>query len=247
MPRTARKISSSGVYHVMLRGINRQPIFTDDEDNIRFLQILRECKKVSGFELYGYCLMSNHVHLLLKVANENLGQIFKRFGSRYVSWYNRKHRRCGHLFQDRYKSEVVEDDAYFSTVLRYIHTNPWKAGLCKYLGDYKWSSYNEYLGRNDLVDCEYALEIIGKSNYVAFMNEEGHAKCLEYTDHVFPLTDEELTMKIEEMFGVKTSLISNMPKEEAKTFLRGILEINGVSTRQLSRVTGISSNYIWKL
>ena len=108
MPRTARKKSSTGIYHVMLRGINRQSIFEDDEDNEKFLQTIKDCKDVSEFELYGYCLMGNHVHLLLKEGKESLELVFKRIGARYVFWYNWKYRRCGHLFQDRFKSEAVE-------------------------------------------------------------------------------------------------------------------------------------------
>ena len=129
MPRAARKKSSTGIYHVMLRGINGQPVFLDDEDNEKYLQTLKECKALSEFELYGYCLMGNHAHLLLKEGKEDLALVFKRMGARYVFWYNWKYRRYGHLFQDRYKSEAAESDSYFTTVLKYIHQNPKKAGL----------------------------------------------------------------------------------------------------------------------
>ena len=87
MPRTARKQSESGIFHVMLRGIDRQVIFQDDEDCEKYLQCLSDCQKVSGFILYAYCLMGNHVHLLLQEGPEPLSQIFKRLGVRYVYWY----------------------------------------------------------------------------------------------------------------------------------------------------------------
>jgi len=98
MPRVARIKSESGIYHVMLRAINQQTIFKDDEDCMRFLECLAECKKLSGFELYAYCLMENQVHLLIKEASEPLAQIFKRLGARYVYWYNWKYERSGPLF-----------------------------------------------------------------------------------------------------------------------------------------------------
>ena len=145
MPRKARKKSESGIYHIILRGQNRQMIFKDDEDKEKFLQTLEECKRKSGFKLYGYCLMGNHIHLLLHELKDETGMIMRRIGAGYVYWYNWKYRRCGHLFQDRYKSEAVETDEYFMTVLRYIHRNPVKAGLVKRMSDYKWSSYNEYI------------------------------------------------------------------------------------------------------
>ena len=137
MPRLSRIKSKTGIYHIMLRGINQQLIFEDEEDCDKFLEVLESCKSVSGFELYGYCLMGNHLHLLLKTVNEDLDLIFKRIGARYVYWYNWKYRRSGHLFHDRFKSEPVSDDKYFLTVLRYIHRNPVKANLCKNPDDFE--------------------------------------------------------------------------------------------------------------
>jgi REP element-mobilizing transposase RayT len=110
-----------------MRGINRQIIFEDTEDYIQFLESLTRQKETSGIQIYAYCLMSNHVHLLMKEGNVDLGTVFKRIGSSYVYWHNWKYNRRGHLFQDRYRSEAVEDDGYFLTVIRYIHNNPIKA------------------------------------------------------------------------------------------------------------------------
>jgi len=247
MPRAARKKSSTGIYHVMLRGINRQSVFLDDEDNEKFLQTLKECKIVSEFELYGYCLMGNHVHLLLKEGKEDLALVFKRIGARYVFWYNWKYRRTGHLFQDRYKSEPVESDPYFTVVLRYIHQNPIKAGLCGSLGEYKWSSYKEYIHKNGIVDHEFALGIIGNDSFEKFMNETIDGHCLEFTDSSKRMTDEDLTAVIEETFKIKATMIQSEPKESRNHILESILKMEGVSTRQLSRVSGISTNIIWNL
>ena len=191
--------------------------------------------------------MGNHVHLLMKEKKETLEQIFKRIGSRYVIWFNRKYQRCGHLFQDRYKSEVVETDPYFSVVLRYIHNNPVKAGLCSSLSEYKWSSYKEYISEGKLVDRELALGVIGEANFVGFMNEQGEPNCLEYPEAIKTLTDMELVKYIEDQFGIKALLIQNEPKNSADDIFRATLCLDGVSTRQLARVTGVSVNRIWKL
>ena len=104
MPRHARKRAESGIYHIMLRGIDQQHIFEDKEDNLKFLQILKECKELCGFRLLAYCLMGNHVHLLLKEGNETLEQVFKRIGGRFVYWYNVKYQRVGHLFRTDLKA-----------------------------------------------------------------------------------------------------------------------------------------------
>ncbi len=112
MARAAREKSNSGIYHIMIRGINKQLILEDNEDNQKLLEVLKECKVLSEYKIYAYCFMGNHIHLLLKVEKENLEQIFKRIGARYVYYYNWKYKRSGHLFQDRFKSEPIDDDSY---------------------------------------------------------------------------------------------------------------------------------------
>ena len=168
MPRQARKKSENGIYHVMLRSINQQQLFEDSEDFNKFLQVLKDCKAISEFHLFAYCLMGNHIHLLIKEGTETLEQIFKRICGRFVYWYNIKYCRVGHLFQDRFKSEPVDTEKYFFTVLRYIHQNPIKAGLCKRVEDYPYSSYAEYIKTNDLVDTDYVLSLTKLEDFIAF-------------------------------------------------------------------------------
>lgn len=105
MPRQARERSRSGIYHIMLRGINRQNIFEEDEDRQRFIETLKYYKAISGYRLYGYCLMNNHIHLLMGENGESMSLGIKRISSSYVYWYNQKYNRCGHLFQERFKSD----------------------------------------------------------------------------------------------------------------------------------------------
>ena len=136
----------TGIYHVILIGINRRQIFFDDEDSETFIRLLKRFRDVSGFDLYAYCLMGNHVHLLIRARKEGLEKIFRRLGASYVYWYNLKYQRVGHLFQDRFKSEPVENEAYFLTALRYILRNPVKAGLCQTPESYKYSNCAEIIG-----------------------------------------------------------------------------------------------------
>ncbi len=107
MPRVARKKSKTEMYHVIVRGINRQEIFHDEEDFQKYMEILDRTKKVSNCGIYGYCLMGNHVHLVIKETKEEIGKIMKRIGASYAYWYNLKNERIGHVFHDRYKSECV--------------------------------------------------------------------------------------------------------------------------------------------
>lgn len=249
MPRYARRKSDTGISHIMLRGINKQTIFEDDEDRERFLETIKRFKEVSKYEVYGYCIMSNHVHLLIKETQEEISASIKRICSSYVYWYNWKYGRCGHLFQERFKSETVENDAYLLTVLRYIHQNPVKAGLTKRVQDYKWSSYNEYIIKPFITDTDFILQIFsdGKKkaieSYIEHTNEKNDDKCLDYTEKV-RLSDSEIRSYLAKFDIKNNSELQQLDREKRNNIIRKIKYIEGVTIRQLSRITGISKSVI---
>ena len=247
MPRKARQRAESGIYHVMLRGIDRQLIFEDSEDYLRFLDIVQECQALCDFKLYAYCLMGNHVHLLLKVQNDGLETIFKRIGGRYVYYYNVKYQRVGHLFQDRFKSEPVDDDAYFLTVLRYIHQNPVKAKLCLKVEDYPFSSFAEYLHESTFVDTAFALSMIDCSEFARFNNTPNSDTCMELVSPARrAVTDTQAQVVIEKISHCKTiTEFQELEEKKKERFIKKIYE-KGVSVRQLSRLTGISKGMVEK-
>ena len=248
MPRKARVKSESGIYHVMLRGINQQQIFEEDADYDKLLQIIAEYKATSEFELYAYCLMSNHIHLLIKERKEPLQQVIKRIGTKFVYWYNTKYQRVGHLFQDRYKSEAVEDWRYLKTVLVYIHRNPLKSGICKSLNDYKYSSYSEYLTEAKIVDTELIME-----NWDSEQFEEAHRKdvvekCLDIEEeHQIRLTDEQASEIIKKVAKCKNT--AEFQAFETKQRDKYIIKLKqkGMSIRQISRLTGIPKGIVERL
>ena len=116
MPRVARIKSNSGIYHIIMRGINRQTIFEDEEDYNKFIQTMQRYKEIYVYKIYAYCFMRNHLHLLLKEGKEPLETIMRRICGSFVFWYNRKYGRIGCLFQNRYWSEPVEDNEYLLAV-----------------------------------------------------------------------------------------------------------------------------------
>ena len=253
MPRTRRLKSETGIYHVVLRGINKQTIFEDEEDYEMFLQTLDQYKQKSGYKLLVYCLMSNHVHLLMKTEDETLGQCFKRIGASYVYWYNMKYYRVGHLFQDRYKSEAVETDDYFKAVIRYIHRNPLKAGMVARLEDYTWSSYREYLGLNDTyhVDKDFVLKLFNEDqaeaikDFKAFNEIENDDRCLDISNKK-RMRDDMAIRIIKKKFSVNSAKdISNFDLEQKQVCVLYLLE-KGLSVLQISRVTGISRYFIYE-
>ena len=247
MPRQARRKSESGIYHVMLRGINQQQIFEDSEDCEKFLEILKDCKAVSEYKVFAYCLMGNHIHLLIKEDKEPIEQVMKRLATRFVYWYNIKYQRVGHLFQDRFKSEPVEDDAYFMTVIRYIHQNPVKAGLCKNVSDYKYSSHNEFFKDCDLIDKDFVLSIIPIEIFENFNSQSTNYKCLEIEDKPIVRVTDKQAQKIIYKYSKCKSVaeFENLNIKQRDKCLIKFRE-NGLSIRQISRLTGVSFGIVRK-
>lgn len=247
MPRQARRKSKSGIYHVMLRGINQQQIFEDCEDCDKFLQTLKDCKAVSEFKLFAYCLMGNHIHLLVQENKEPIDQVMKRLTTRFVYWYNIKYQRIGHLFQDRFKSEPIEDDFYFLTVIRYIHQNPVKAGLCRNLSDYKFSSYNSFFDDSNLVDKDFVFDIIPFELFAEFNVKIANDKCLEIEEKPIVRVTDEQAQKIIYRYSKCKSVadFQNLNIEQRDRFLIKFHE-NGLSIRQISRLTGVSVGIVRK-
>ncbi len=138
MPRQLR-IEQNGFYHVLNRGVDRQTVYHEREDFLKFLQILQETSDEYGFEIFSYCFMNNHYHLLLKTANENLSLIMQKINSRYSIYFNKKQNRVGPLWQGRFKSFYVYDENYLQTLARYIEFNPIKANIIRKIGEYEWS------------------------------------------------------------------------------------------------------------
>ena len=251
MPRTGRAKSKTKIYHLILRGINKQIIFEDDEDRIKFIQTLKECKNRSSMEIFAYCLMSNHIHLLLKEGKEDLGITMRRLGAMYVYWYNWKYDRCGHLFQDRYKSENVEDRNYLLTVLRYIHQNPIKAGIVNDIKNYRWSSYAEYIGNTGITDTSFILSIFSENGsnaterFTEFHKTIQTENCLEM-DESKRIHDEDAKQIILRISSINIpSHIQLLDHNTRDEFLKKFKK-EGLSTRQIARLTGIPRGIILK-
>jgi putative transposase len=141
MPRPLRPIAERLVYHVINRGNNRAPVFHDDGDYAAFLQAIGDLKRRRPFEFYGYCLMPNHVHLLIRPLEVPISRIMQSLLVSHTQRYHRCHRSGGHIWQGRFKSPIVQEDDHLLTVLRYIEANPLRAGLVADAGDYPWSSF----------------------------------------------------------------------------------------------------------
>jgi len=148
MPRKAREVSESGIYHVLMRGIDKRKIFLDEEDKRKFVDIMLKKRDIGNFKLYAYCVMDTHVHLIIKDDQGRLSSYIKGISIGYVCYFNKKYGETGHLFYDRFKSESIRDERHLLAAIRFVHNNPVKDCLAKEAGEYGWSSYNLYISES---------------------------------------------------------------------------------------------------
>ena len=244
MSRLAREISPTGLYHIVFRGINKQHIFEEETDYLKMSQILQELKADHCFEIYAYCFMSNHVHMLLKEKKTGeISQIMKRVLTRYAMYFNKKYQRTGALIANRYKSQPVEIDEYFLSVIRYIHQNPIKAGLTNNVKDYRWNSYNEYIdGDKHLADTEFVLQTISQKEFIEF-HLETETDVFLVSDKL-KTTDEAIRRSIMKKLNIEPHQINTFDRETRNALLHELKD--KYSIRQLERVTGISRGIIAK-
>jgi len=186
MPRKARLDAPGTLHHVMMRGTEGQSIFREDKDHQNFLSRLAQISEDTEARILAWTSMSNHVHLLMFSGSQGISKFMRRLLTGYAVWYNRKYHRTGHLFENRYKSIVCEEEAYLLELVRYIHLNPLRAGIVKNMEEldrYPWSGHGVLIGssRNDWQERDYVLrqfsETKGKAvrAYRRFM-EEGIAQ-----------------------------------------------------------------------
>ena len=208
-------------------------------------------KQATDAKLYAYCLMGNHVHLLLELPLEHLSSFMKRLAVSYSSYFNRKYARSGYLFQERFKSEPVQSDEYFLALLRYIHNNPVKGGI----DSRRWTSYPEYgKGRLPLlVDSDFALSMFGKDKdlasehllrFIDMPSDEDEA--LSLIDRPKPPADSEAIWIIKGIAQLSNCTDLASKEREEQDRIIPLLRKEGLSIRQISRLTGINRGLVYQ-
>ena len=142
-----------GYYHIVNRGVEQRVIYNDHEDFTHFLELLCSGCQLYNVTLHGYVLMSNHYHLLIETKDENLSKFMKHLNASYAIYFNKKYKRSGHLWQGRFKSWYVIDEAYLYTLIGYIENNPVKTKMIQKLGEYPYSSYRSFVGDDEPIPC----------------------------------------------------------------------------------------------
>lgn len=247
MPRKPRVISSTGIYHITLRSINQHIIFEEESDFQKFLFILADCKQAIDIDIYAYCLMNNHIHLLLHSSSNNLASFFQSLGSRFVRWYNNKYSRSGHLFQDRFFSVPIETESQYLSTLLYIHNNPVKANICHFESEYRWSSYNAFYDeKNPLINVSYSYDIAGSKDLLqkyfatnhAHSNDSSFSQVHIATKHYVP--DEKALAIFKSITQLSSAAeVINLTKTARNNYIR-ILHDKGLTQKQLARLMDVS-------
>lgn len=242
MPRRARIAANSGIYHVMSRGVGKQIIFEDDADRKQYLYYLyKYVASHKEIKLIAWCLMNNHVHLLLSGEIEVLSNVMRRLNTAYAKSFNTRYERTGALFQGRFKSEPVETEDYLLTVVRYIHQNPVKAGLTSNCS-YPWSSYDSYLSYGDTVRNVRPLIMDMFGGESAFKKAHEDLDC-----HL--AGDEEIRGAVEIrranqlIAPLAITIVRGLDRKDRNDALRALLR-GGFSARKIERLTGVSKSLV---
>jgi REP element-mobilizing transposase RayT len=208
MARHLRIQFCGALYHVISRGNEKRDIFRDNRDRSHYLEILSRYKDELEFNLYCYVLMPNHTHLLIETPLGNIAKIMLCVNTSYVTYFNKRHNRVGHLFQGRYKSIIVDKENYLLQLIRYIHLNPLRAGIVERLEDYRWSSHRQYLiglDKTGLIRVDSVLPHFGKSltqsirEYKDFMSSRPGDHDVDIKDGIFIGEDEFVEDMVKKM------------------------------------------------
>jgi putative transposase len=213
MTRPLRLEYPGAVYHVMSRGHERSAIFREDGDREKFHSVLGAVVGDERWELHGYCLMSNHYHLLVETPEGRLSRGVKALNGRYAQWFNWRHGRRGHLLESRFRSVLVQKDSHLMELLRYIVLNPVRAGLVERAGDWKWSSYRATAGMSEAPEwmaVDWTLSQFARRRTAArrafrrFVAEaKGSGKEIETEEKSGCYGDQEFRQQIREMLDGK--------------------------------------------
>jgi len=268
MSRLARVKGEFESYHIIQRGNERKPIFLSDEDRIRFLETLERMKQKYNFIVEAYCLMDNHIHLLINDNGNDISKIIKSINVSYVSYFNKTYKRVGHLFQDRFKSEIVSDNRYHLVVSAYIHNNPVQAGMVKLPEEYQWSSFNAIIGRKtnkpDLVDRKRILSLfsddlqLAAREYYDYVNQyEAKKGILDIEEDQFTKSDPDYIISYEEAERMlynelkkrgKAIIALKSDRELRQEIVKTMRQNSSLTLKEIGRLCGgLSQAMVWKI
>lgn len=252
MSRTARIESSTGYYHVIMRGNNKNWIFKGEENKQNFIKLLKIQEKEGKLELVAWCIMDNHVHLIVKSEIKDMALAFKKINVSYAMRYNKRSDTIGHVFQDRFKSQPIETDDYLMQVVRYVHNNPVQAKMVKRLEQYKWSSYNDYFSKEKVIKSSQMQFVLAYFNnqlaeFKAFHKQSDDNEYLEIKEDLMKYRTEK-AQGIIETFCTKHRITVAKEIYENKELIDKLLKLlirqSKLPLRKIADLVGTSYNVV---
>ena len=243
-----RRESEAGMYHAISRGVDHCAIFVDRKDRTRFLELLESVSSECEVVIDAWCLMGNHYHLLVSCGIGALSAMMMKLNAAYAKYFNARHERDGHLFQGRFKSVPIESDEQYLTVVRYIHQNPEKAGICL-TAEYPWSSYQEYMRGGGIASTKQALSMLGGVRQFELfhrtLEQDDTAPCFldgrEWPSEEAMMDSARAVLRGGDPRGIRKLT----PQERNNAILA--LKQSRFTTRQIERLTGISRSTISRI
>ena len=237
------RLDIAGYHHVLNRGVERRAVFLDEDDYEMFLALLCEACTLFNIKVHSYCLMSNHYHLLLELQNDNLSKLMRFINSRYAIYFNKKLKRVGHLWQGRFKSWYITDEAYLYTLIKYIEFNPLKANMIENLVDYKYSAYRSFVGLDTPLTClvdsvlfKHYLRTEERVEFFTYSYDENELALIAKSSSLvsFPVKKKDLSLdELEQMFKGCSNL-----KERNIEIIKAIDK--GFSQHKIAKVLSLS-------
>ncbi len=241
MPRIARIYGESGYMHVYTRGNGQQIIFEDRSDYIYYLNLLKKYSSETGVTICAFCLMENHVHILVYDPERNITDLMRRLSSAYSGYFNWKYKRTGHLFEGRFNGIPIESEDYLLRVFRYILNNPKSKNICE-TEKYPWNSYSRYGKAESFVNTSVFQELIGSwDEYTAFIAAD-YEDCPELEEY----TRGDIWAKavIRDVLRIKSGTELQRYDMQARNDALRLLKSRGLTGKQIARLTGINQSAI---
>ena len=248
MPRLARNNSKSNFYHVMVQGIDKKYIFNTRENIKFYIDLIIKKIKESNITVLAYCIMNNHAHFLIFSEDyRDLSKFMQRINTTYSNYYNRTNKRVGYVFRDRYRSQDIMNIQQLYTCLRYIHNNPVKAKMCSSMDEYKYSSYNEFIGEKIIIDEKSIKILFGTNKDFIEDFKYIHKKSDQYNDEVFiDIVDKDIIEFISEYEQQNKILVAELKnnKNALKKFIKDAKNQTNVTLVELAKILNMSKSSV---
>lgn len=252
MPREARKRSETDYYHIVMRGNNKSTIFADKPSKVYLMELLNKIEQEEDIDVAAWCIMDNHVHMVIRVGFEDFERIFKRLNVSFAMYHHKRHKSVGHVFQGRVKSLPLESDESLINNIRYVHNNPVSAGMVARVEDYRWSSYNVYLSKDLKPVMIMVKNIIGRNNkaYSKFHKSDDQRHYLEIKEDQEIIRAKNAQKAIEDIcrkYGIVDSKEIYSDRAIQKEIVVEVIARSGFSGRKTADFLGMSEGMVRRL